>query len=295
MKQIFLLFTISILLISCEKNIDFKTNQTEETLVVDGTIEDNREPRIVLTHSLNYFSSITPQIALSSFVHNAVATVTDGTVTSTLKEYEIPLGGGYSLFYYTNNDSFPLNRIIGEQGKKYDLKIVASGKEYIASTNILNLTKTCDSLWWKKVPNNPDTNLATLVGKFIDPPQIQNYIKYFTKINNDNFLPGDKSAYDDQVINGKTYSIQIDQGVDKSNSKIDDKTKGFFHRGDTVTLKLCNIDKASYTFWNTWEFAYRAIGNPFSAPNKVLGNISNGALGAFCGYSVQYKSLIIPK
>jgi len=27
----------------------------------------------------------------------------------------------------------------------------------------------------------------------------------------------------------------------------------------------------------------------------VLGNINNGALGAFCGYAAQYKILIIPK
>ena len=51
--------------------------------------------------------------------------------------------------------------------------------------------------------------------------------------------------------------------------------------GDTVTFKFCNIDKATYTFWSSWEFAYQSIGNPFAQPNKVVGNISNGALGAF--------------
>jgi hypothetical protein len=42
------------------------------------------------------------------------------------------------------------------------------------------------------------------------------------------------------------------------------------------------------------EFAYQSIGNPFASPNKVLGNVSNGALGAFCGYAAFYKTIIIP-
>jgi hypothetical protein len=42
------------------------------------------------------------------------------------------------------------------------------------------------------------------------------------------------------------------------------------------------------------EFSYQSIGNPFSSPTKVLGNVK-GALGYFGGYAVQYKSLVIPK
>ena len=294
MKQFTFVLILSFLLISCEKNIDFKTNQTADVLVVDATIEDGKAPQIVLTHSLNYFSSINPQIALGSFVHDAVVTINNGTVTSTLKEFQIPLGGGSSLFYYGIDSSNISNIISGEQGKKYDLKIVADGVEYTSTTHIPVLTKKCDSLWWNTVPNNPDTTLATLTGKFTDPKGLGNYVRYFTKVNSGVFLPGEKSSFDDQVVDGTTYSIQIDQGIDRNNPP-DNKDKGFYHRGDTVNLKLCNTDKATYTFWNTWEFAYQSIGNPFSTPNKVLGNISNGALGAFCGYSVQYKTLIIPK
>jgi hypothetical protein len=291
MKRLMILMASTILLMSCEKNIDFKTTETADILVVDGNIEDGKAPQIVLTHSLNFFASINPQIAANSFVHNAVVTLNNGTVTSTLKEVEVPLGLGYSLYYYTSDAA---SNFLGEQGKAYNLKISVNGQEYTSVTHIPILTKKCDSLWWKTVPNNPDTTLASLMGKFTDPPGLGNYIRFFTRINNQPFLPGEKSAFDDQVVDGKTYNIQIDQGVDRNNPP-DNKEKGFFHRGDTVVLKFCNTDKATYTFWNTWEFAYQSVGNPFSTPNKVLGNISNGALGAFCGYSVDYKKLIIPK
>ena len=69
----------------------------------------------------------------------------------------------------------------------------------------------------------------------------------------------------------------------------------FFNKGNTVTFKLSNIDKATYDFWRTIEFAYQAVGNPFSTPVKVLGNIKGNALGYFGGYASQYRTLIIQK
>jgi hypothetical protein len=68
-----------------------------------------------------------------------------------------------------------------------------------------------------------------------------------------------------------------------------------FKRGDTVTIKLCNIDKGTYDFWRTYEFSFQSIGNPFSSPTRILGNISNDALGYFGGYGAQYRTVIIPK
>ncbi len=148
-----------------------------------------------------------------------------------------------------------------------------------------------DSLWFKRAPQNPDTNKRVLVTRTTDPPGLGNYIRYFTKKNRGNFLPGENSVFDDAVIDGTTYEIQVEQGVDRNNRISSDSN--FFKRGDTVTVKLCNIDKATYTFWNTWEFSQQSIGNPFAQPNKVIGNISNGALGAFCGYAAWYKTLIV--
>ncbi|MCX6210592.1 MAG: DUF4249 domain-containing protein [Bacteroidetes bacterium] len=291
-RNIILLLVI-IFFTSCEKNIDFVTQQKEASLVVEGIIEDGKAPQVILTKSLDYFSNITPQIALNSFARNAIVTINNGTVTHQLKEYEQNLGIGYKTYYYSIDSSNLSTAFVGEQNKSYSLKIVFEGKEYTSQTTIPKFTKTCDSLWWRKQPNNNDTN-AILVGRFIDPVGLGNYIRYFTKTNSEPFLPGPKSAFDDQVIDGKTYNVDIDKGVNR-NLEIDLIKDNVFKRGDSVTLKFCNTDKATYTFWNTWEFAYQAIGNPFSTPNKVLGNISNNALGAFCGYSVQYKTLVIPK
>ena len=282
---------------SCEKTIQLEVVDQPPKLVVEASIENNTSPVVALSSTLNYFSEITTEELSNSFVHNATVTINDGSITSLLKEYSITDTSGYTFYYYGADTTNPQQVIIGQFNKQYQLNIkTADGLEYAASTTIPNLTKKCDSIWWQPAPLADDTSLCTMYGKFTDPAGLGNYIRYFTKTNSERFLPGLNSVFDDQVVDGKTYSVQFDMGWDKnSTEKITGENYGFAHRGDTVTLKFCNIDKATYTFWNTWEFSYQSYGNPFSSPVKVIGNISNGALGAFSGYAALYKTIIIPK
>ncbi len=86
----------------------------------------------------------------------------------------------------------------------------------------------------------------------------------------------------------------MDAGVNR-NQDIDFDEYGFFARGDTIRAKLSNIDKTTFDFWRTWEQNQTNLGNPFGVPVKVLGNISNGALGYFGGYASQVETIIVPK
>lgn len=281
-----------VLLSGCEKNIDFDLNETENVLVVDASIENGMPPVVVLTKSLSYFSSLNAGLLESSFVHNAIVTISNGTKTHHLKEYTIA-AGIYNLYTYSIDSADLATAFTGELNTNYTLNIDIDGKQYHAATNITPLSKKADSLWWKTAPFQDDTTKVVIMVKATDPPGLGNYVRYFTKKNSEQFLPGENSVFDDQFVDGTTYELQVDPGVDRSkNIKAD---SNYFKRGDTVTLKLSNIDKASYQFWNTWEFAYQSIGNPFSQPNKVLGNIDNGALGAFYGYGSSLKTIIIPK
>jgi len=63
MSLIFLL-----LFSSCEKNIHLKVQEQPAKLVVDASIENNKFPVVVLSTSLNYFSSITAEELAKSFV-----------------------------------------------------------------------------------------------------------------------------------------------------------------------------------------------------------------------------------
>ncbi|MGG9972140.1 DUF4249 domain-containing protein [Ferruginibacter sp. SUN002] len=293
MIRILIVLASVLFLSSCEKDINFDLKDAPNVLVVDANIENDKPPVVVLTKSFNFFDSINPSLLVGSFVHDAVVTMSNGTLTHQLKEFTVPLSNGYSYSYYTLDPANPATAFNGAVNTNYSLKIVAEGEEYNAITSIPAISKKPDSLWWKPAPFTDDTSKIVLMVKATDPPGLGNYIRYFTQKNSGNFLPGDNSVFDDNIIDGSTYQLQLDPGVDRNNKV--DFDSNYFHRGDTITMKLCNIDKTTYTFWSTWEFAQGSIGNPFSQPNKVIGNISNGALGAFYGYAAYYKTLIVPK
>jgi hypothetical protein len=285
-----LFFSIS----SCEKAIDIKLDETKSQLVVEATIENDKAPIVLLSSSLDYFSEISAEILSNSFIHDAKVFVSDGNITQQLKEYGVPANAsGYTLYYYSL-DSSNAFAFVGALNKTYSLRIDVNNQEYTAQTTIPALTKTVDSLWWKKAPDNPDTNKIVLEARVTDPPGLGNYIRYFTKVNSEPFYPGLNSVFDDQIVDGTTYNVDVDKGVNRNqNINFDDYV--FFAKGDTVTLRFSNIDKATFDFWRTMEYNYQSIGNPFSTPTKVISNISNNALGYFGGYASQYKSLIIPK
>jgi hypothetical protein len=278
------------LLSGCEKKVSFQLHDQPDKLVVEATIENGKPPVVILSKSLGFFSTITPDILAQSFVHGADVYVSNGTLTHKLKEYAIPLSGSYQLYFYSVDSSSIATSFAGELDHSYSLRVVAGGKEYTSTTTIPKITKQLDSVWWKKAL--ADTTRAVVMIKATDRPGYGDYIRYYTKRNSGPFYPPINSTFDDLFIDGTTYEIQVDAGVDRNAPRTENEN--LFNRGDTVTIKVSNIDKATYDFWRTMEFSYGTIGDPFSTPTKVLSNISGGALGYFGGYASQFKTLIIP-
>jgi hypothetical protein len=283
---------ILIFLFSCEKNIDIKLKDSEPKLVVEATIENGEPPRVILTNTVGYFSKISPQILAQSFVRNAEVYVSNGTLIHKLKEYAIPLGGGFNFYYYSIDSSNLATAFAGQLNKQYSLRILANGEEYTATTTIPNINRRVDSIWWKPLPAPEDSVKAAVMIRAYDPPGYGDYIRYLTSTNDGPFFAPEASVYDDLFIDGTNYEVQIQPGFDRN---ADSTERNFFRRGDTVTFKLSNIDKATYDFWRTWEYSYSSIGNPFSTPTKILSNIKGNALGYFGGYATQYRTLIIPR
>lgn len=293
MKVQLLLILSLFLLLSCEKTVSFKLDDVPSKLVVEATIGNGEPPVIYLSRSLAYFSTISPDSLANSFVHNAEVWVSNGSRTHRLKEYAVPVTGGYTGYYYSVDSSSLGTAFNGELNTNYTLRIVWQGKEYTAFTRIPAITRRIDSLYWKPAPAGNIPYKVALMLRAYYPPGFGDYVRYFTKQNSDPFFPGLNSVYDDQVIDGSSYEVQVERGVLRNG--ITPEAYSFFDRGDTVTLKLCNIDKATYDFWRTMEFTYASVGNPFSSPTRVLSNINGGALGYFGGYASQYRTIIIPQ
>jgi Domain of unknown function (DUF4249) len=293
-RNYFFLFLICFSFASCEKDITIKLDPASTNLVVDGSIENGKYPMITLSKSLAYFSKLDPSLLSSSFIHKAKVTISNGSTTGQLQEDSVKDDStGVVVYFYTFNGAYSGPKFKGEFNRKYSLEIEISGQTYTASTTIPALTKYIDSLWWVAAPDIKDSGLANLKARVVDPQGYGNYTRYFTSVNAGPYYPGLNSVFDDQITDGTTYTVTVDKGVNR-NFAIDFNDFAFFNRGDSVVVKLADIDKATYDFWRTMEYNYQSVGNPFSTPTVVLSNISNGALGYFGGYAAQYKGLIIP-
>lgn len=278
---------------SCEKVITLVPANAEPLLVVEAFIENDKAPVVTLSRSLNYFDRISVAQVAESFVHDAVIEVSNGHKTHTLREYTEASPEGFTLYYYSNDSVDQSSSFKGELDKQYTLKINVDGNEYTASTVIPRLDKKIASLYWDPVNDSDDSTSVILSAQIADPPGYGNYIRYFTKRNKEEYFPPFNSVYDDQIIDGKTYLAEIERGAARSVGINGNDI--YFQRGDRVTIKFCNIDKRVFDFWRTMEYNYSGIGNPFSSPGKVLGNIQGGALGYFGGYAVQYISITVPR
>lgn len=293
MKKIVLLASLALAFASCEKDIDLKLNDTQPRLVVEASIENGGYPFVILSRSVNYFAGISPEVLANSFVRNAEVYVSNGRQTHKLKSYTVPFTGQLSGNYYTVDSTNVATAFKGETNGRYSLRVVVDGAEYTAQTTIPALRKKVDSMYWRQAAA-PDTAKRNVLAKFTDPPGFGDYVRAEIKVNSGPFLPPFNSAFDDLFIDGTTYDIQLVRGVDR-NLRDEVKDYALFAKGDTVTLKLSQIDKVTFEFWQSLEYAYSAVGNPFSTPTKVLSNISNGALGYFGGYNPVYKSVVIAK
>lgn len=288
------IFLLVLSLISCEKEVKINLKTGDPSLVVEGTIENGLPPYVFLTRSIGYFSTIDLNTLQNSFVHNAKITVSDGIQTITLKEYNVDTGStGNKLYFYTIDTA--TNFFVGQVERTYKLTIEVDGKVYESYTKIPNPTNI-DSV--KTVqPDPPFDKEKNLLARqiriyFKEPDSAGNYVRYFTKRNSEPYYPGLNSVYPDEIINGIYFETTLSLGEPRSIEFKRDST-GVAYPGDTVTLKWCAIDKATYNFWSTYEYSLGTLGNPFSTPIQVKSNISNGALGIWAGYGSIYKTLVI--
>jgi hypothetical protein len=291
MAVIFILTT----LVSCEKEVHIDLGESAAKMVVQGQIETNTPPFVVLTSTISFFSTVDLSTLQNFFIHDAVVKVSDGLKTVKLREYAFDTGSNNKFYFYGLDTANLSNLMFGEVGKYYTLTIEHGGVTYTSTTKIPPV-KGPDSVWLGspifKRSGTPDSAIQ-LYCSYTDPDTPGNYVRYFTQRNSEQFLPSE--LFDDQVVNGKVINnIALFAGYRKE-ADVDFDSVVYFYPGDTVTLKWAEVDNGVYTFWNTFQFATQSTGNPFASPINVKSNISNGGLGIWAGYSNWLKTIVIPR
>jgi hypothetical protein len=295
---------------ACEKDMTLDLPEGKARIVVEGHIEQDSPPVVVLTRSIPIFSGFKPEDIEAAFVHNARVFVSEGNQEFALQEinsdnlppsllklieeqYGVkrdPATGKlpFRFSFYTTS------RLLGKTGRNYRLRIETEDESLSASTSIPNLTPI-DSLWYKPHADPKNDSLVMLWYRYRDPDTLGNNARYFTKRNRESYYPGYyASVFTDEFINGAAkIDFPLARGESKA-GKPDFDTYGYFRKGDTITVKWCTIDYAHFNFWLSLENDFNSRGNPFGAPISIQSNIKGG-LGIWGGYGVTYHRLIIPK
>src|SRR6185369_17067071 len=85
LKSLGFLFVIGIFT-SCEKNVTVEVPVVESQVVVEGYIENGKNPYVILSNSLPFFGSVNTLNLLQYTIKGATVTVDDGTTLDTLKD-----------------------------------------------------------------------------------------------------------------------------------------------------------------------------------------------------------------
>lgn len=292
---------------SCEKVLDVEVPPGTVSIVIEGSIENDGFPIVIISKSEEYFSPISTSIEALANVLDTTAQVyvsVDGVehqlplvcLSDLPPEFqeiaedilgfdEIPAGLDFCAYLDPFNPA-----LIGQVGKHYGLRVVHEGEEYTATTKIPELIYL-DSLWFKVQP--PNDGLGFIWCTLSDPDTIGNaYRLSAERIGVDGRpIPVPGASFDDRFFSGETFDYNFARGSEFGVIENEDSAF-FFATGDTVAIKHATTDLAVLEFWETADNAIAGGQNPFVSPTQIQSNISNGARGVWAGYGVAWDTLV---
>jgi len=254
--KITILLAVSLLIISCEKEIDLDLKSVEPRLVIEGKVilDSLAMVKITKTKDFGDDNNYTP-------VAGASVTIRDNT------GYSEQLTLNASGWYMANN-------MRGEVGKTYYLTVEYEDAEYTAESTLPPVVPI-DSVTMFKIPV---MDYAIPRVHFQDP--VGNVNDYYRKKL---FVNGKYTkSYSEATEAEQTDGIKIVSLINPSEKELKDEE---LKKGDTIAVELQSIDKGAFTFFDTLGNIDNSMVNPTS-------NIKGGALGYFSAYSFDKKEII---
>lgn len=312
MKHTFYIALTLLIFTSCTKEVEIDIPGYAEELVIDGVIETNAPPFVMISKTKDIYAPTDIDAFLNGFVSGATVTVSDGTNTVVLDEWcsdNLPPGAGpiaaqmfgiseselanYHICAYLTLDP----SMSGQVGKTYQLTVELDGNTYQASTAIVQPTYF-DSVWWKPEPSTPNHGFSWVY--LTDPPTKGDAYKWEVKRINigmdgepidQNFKVPFSPVFNDQFFNGLAFEFAYENPF-AFETETPEEYLGLYPLGDTVVIKFSKIDAQVYEYLEKKYLQIQTAGNPFSTPTNIPNNISGGALGVWAGFSPSYDTLI---
>ena len=261
-KYIFLYFAPALLFISCNKEevIQLDLNNAPAQYVIEASITDEARP---------YSVRITTSAALDQTndfpaVRGALVVISDNAGhTDTLPEK--------SPGHYETPEAKP-----GVSGQTYTLQVWIDGSLFTASSTMPGAVPFQD-LRVIRLPFGGDSPLA-LMPVFNDPPGLGNNYQ-FVQSNNGKQLPNIFVTDDRNNDGAQVSSLLI---APETETRV----------GDTVSVEMRNIDRATYKYFVALD-ASNGNGPNASVPANPDNNFEGACLGYFSAYTVQRRMLVV--
>ncbi|MDR3666467.1 MAG: DUF4249 domain-containing protein [Ignavibacteriaceae bacterium] len=265
-----ILLSITVISFNCQKVVSIDLNAANPKLVIDANITDQSGPyNIILSKSGDYFEPILTFPPVS----NAKVIVSDdlGRI-DTFKESSV--AGIYKS-----------STLIGQSKRTYFLNVTAEGNSYSAVSYMPEKVKIDSLFYIKRLGSRFDEAGYDIYVMFKDPPELGNY--YRLNVHAGYLVPSDS-------VDGRRYRLYSDKLTNGNEMEERIRAGRLVVTGDTITVDLLSIDKATYDYFNTLRDILTSEGAATSlAPANPNTNLSNGALGYFAAYTMDRKTIIL--
>ena len=255
-------------LCSCEKVINVDLNQAGPQMVIEGNITDQSGPyTVLLSRSGNYFE---PSLYFPP-VSNALVVISDDL-------------GNRDTLREVASGKYQSSTLQGAAGRTYALAVTAEGNGYTATSSMPRKV-TIDSMYAvRRVQSDGDRGYDVYV-LFRDPPELGNYYRLNLRVN---------VALAPDSIDGRRYRLYSDKLTNGNQAAFRMRIRRTVSVGDTVTVDLLSIDKATYDYYRTLNAILTSDRSPTSlSPANPNTNLTGGSLGYFSAYTVDTKNIIL--
>ena len=276
MKRLLGILLACVCFFSC---VDIRLSEAESELVLEGWIEEDGFPVVLLSTSVPVTTGSKDMESLQEHI------VRWGKVVISDGDKEVVLTGGPDERFIPPY-SYTTAKMRGQAGKTYTLKAEYKDRRITASTTIPQ-SKELEYLRTEQV----SPGKYKIVAGMKDDSSGKDFYKFFVKREGKDsaYMSSFRGLVNDEVLTDGVNEVSVYNGISVRESDFDQ----YFEEDDVVYVRFSTMDEASWIYWDGFEEIQSLSRNPFFPVSNAIRSNVTGGLGYWAGYGSTYYRLPI--
>ena len=273
------LLGILVACVCCFSCVDIRLSEAESELVLEGWIEEDGFPVVLLSTSVPVTTGSKDMESLQEHI------VRWGKVVISDGDKEVVLTGGPDERFIPPY-SYTTAKMRGQAGKTYTLKAEYKDRRITASTTIPQ-SKELEYLRTEQV----SPGKYKIVAGMKDDSSGKDFYKFFVKREGKDsaYMSSFRGLVNDEVLTDGVNEVSVYNGISVRESDFDQ----YFEEDDVVYVRFSTMDEASWIYWDGFEEIQSLSRNPFFPVSNAIRSNVTGVLGYWAGYGSTYYRLPI--